>query len=222
MMALVIMSAIIATAQGKYQLIKEGDKYICKGTETSERDDHSTFGSIVLWAMDNANADGGNAMKCDIKQQTVSMTCSAADQNENDKTYNFSLTLGVSSGHIEFLVKDVKCAPKGVLSVFKTVALDKLNLTKKPQNKEYVDKFSVVCDNFMRQTINAILESKLKVTHWDAITEGQVVKGMTPEETKLAMGKPLSVTENSQRTIWNYESGAIVMFENNIVSGVIK
>lgn len=108
------------------------------------------------------------------------------------------------------------------MAVFKTVSLDKLNLEKKPQNKEYVDKFSVLCNQFMQQTMKEILGENIDLSHWEAIINGQVVKGMNPNEVILAKGKPLTVTENSQRTMWSYESGSIVMIENGIVSGVIN
>ena len=100
--------------------------------------------------------------------------------------------------------------------------MDKLNLEKKPQNREYVDKFSVLCSRFMQQTMQEILASKVDLSHWEAIIEGQVVKGMNTNEVILAKGKPLTITENSQRIMWSYESGAIVMIENGIVTGVLN
>ena len=48
------------------------------------------------------------------------------------------------------------------------------------------------------------------------------MKGMNPKEVILAKGKPLTITENSQRIMWSYDSGTIVMIENGIVSGVIN
>lgn len=221
-MAMVLLAGIVASAQNKYQLTKEGNRYICQGEETCTLDDQSTFGSIVLWALGQGNTAEGKPMKCDAAQLTLSMDCSVADTKEPSQTYSFHLTMGVEKHKIVFLVTDAKYAPKGVLGVLKAVALDKLNLTKKPQNKDYVDKFATLCSQYMEQTLNTILASPLKITHWDAIVKGDVVNGMTPDEVKLSWGIPLSVTENPQRTIWNYASGAIVMIEGNKVSGVIK
>lgn len=221
-MALLSLFTIVVSAQEKYQLTKEGNSYICKGAEPCKLDDNSTFGSIVLWALDNASNTEEKPMKCDAKQLMVSMNCSVAESDDADKVYTFNLSIGVNKGNIVFLIKDIKCAPKGVFAVFKTITLDKLNLDKKPQNKEYVDKFAILCDRYMQQILNTILSSNLKITHWDNIVAGQVVKGMIPDEVILAKGKPLAVTENSQRIMWNYESGAIVMIENGKVSGVIN
>lgn len=221
-MALLGLITIVGSAQEKYPLTKEGNSYICKGTEPCKLDDKSTFGSIALWALNHVDNTAEKPMKCDVKQLLVSMYCSVTESDEADRVYTFNLCMGVDKGNIVFLIKDIKCAPKGVLAVFKTITFDKLNLTKKPQNKEYVDKFAILCDQYMQQILTTILSSNLKITHWDAIVAGKVEKGMIPDEVILAKGKPIAVTENSQRIMWNYESGAIVMIENGKVSGVIN
>ncbi|MDD7212140.1 MAG: hypothetical protein PUH31_07315, partial [Prevotella stercorea] len=91
-----------------------------------------------------------------------------------------------------------------------------------PQYKEYVDKFAVLCDKFMQTMLTEIINADIKLNNWNSIVEGKVVKGMTANEVKLAMGIPLSITENSQRTMWSYVSGAVVMFEKGVVTGVIN
>lgn len=221
-MAMVLLTGIVASAQEKYPLTKEGNKYVCMGEETCRLDDKSTFGSIVLWALDHDNATEGKPMNIDAKQLTLTMNAIVADAKEPDKTYTFQLAMGVRNGKIDFLISEAKYVPKGVLAVLKTVVLDKLNLDKKPQNKEYVDRFAVLCSQYMQQAYADILASNLKIAHWDNIVTGQVVNGMTPDEVKLTLGKPLSITENPQRTMWNYASGTIVMIENGKVSGVLK
>lgn len=88
--------------------------------------------------------------------------------------------------------------PKGVLAVFKTMSFDKINLEKKPQYKEYIEKFSVLCNHFIQQTMHEILDSKVELSHWEAIVSGQVVKGMNPKEVILARVNhlPLQKTRN--------------------------
>ena len=220
--ALMMTSITFAHAQESYTLIKEGNSYSCKGSQPCKYDEKATFGSAALWAIEKSSNIIENTLKCDAKKLSLSVGCSIEESENSDKAYTFQLNIGVNKGKIEFLIKDVKCIPKGVMAVFKTVSLDKLNLEKKPQNKEYVDKFSVLCNQFMQQTMKEILGENIDLSHWEAIINGQVVKGMNPNEVILAKGKPLTVTENSQRTMWSYESGSIVMIENGIVSGVIN
>lgn len=220
--AMMILSAAFAYAQDDYSLTKEGSSYICKGAKLCKTDEKTTFGSAALWAIEKSNNIVENTLKCDAKKLSLSVSCNIAENENSDKVYTFQLNIAVNKGKIEFLIRDIKCTPKGVLAVFKTVSLDKLNLEKKPQNKEYVDKFSVLCNHFMQQTMQEILDSKVDLSHWEAIVAGQVVKGMNTNEVILAKGKPLTITENSQRIMWSYDSGAIVMIENGIVSGVIN
>ena len=220
--ALALLSLSTAMADGKYPVVRDGGSYVCKGEENCRLDDKATFGSVVLWALENSGDAEAANMKCDSKRMTVSMNCSLSENDDADRTYTFHLNMGVKNGKLAFLVNDIKCTPKGVLSMFKTVTLDKLNLEKKPQNKEYVDKFAALCDAFMQKTLSSILSADVNLSHWDAIVEGKVVKGMNLNEVRLAKGNPLTVTENSQRTMWSYESGTVVMIENGVVSGVIN
>lgn len=219
---MMILSAVFSYAQDGYLLTKEGSSYICEGSKPCKIDEKTTFGSAALWAIEKSSNVVENTLKCDAKKLSLSVNCNIAEDENSDKVYTFQLNIAVNKGKIEFLVKDIKCAPKGVLAVFKTVSLDKLNLEKKPQNREYVDKFSVLCSRFMQQTMQEILASNVDLSHWEAIVEGRVVKGMNTNEVILAKGKPLTITENSQRIMWSYESGAIVMIENGIVSGVLN
>ena len=122
-----------------------------------------------------------NTLKCDPQKLVLSVGCNIAESENSDKVYTFQLNIAVNKGKIEFLIKDVKCAPKGVLAVFKTMSFDKINLEKKPQYKEYIEKFSVLCNHFIQQTMHEILDSKVELSHWEAIVSGQVVKGMNPK-----------------------------------------
>lgn len=219
---LMILSATITHAQDNYSLTKEGNSYICKGSKPCKIDERTTFGSAALWAMEKSSNVVENTLKCDPQKLVLSVGCNIAKNENSDKVYTFQLNIAVNKGKIEFLIKDVKCAPKGVLAVFKTMSFDKINLEKKPQYKEYIEKFSVLCNHFIQQTMHEILDSKVELSHWEAIVSGQVVKGMNPKEVILAKGKPLTITENSQRIMWSYDSGTIVMIENGIVSGVIN
>ena len=74
----------------------------------------------------------------------------------------------------------------------------------------------------MQTMLTEIINADIKLNNWNSIVEGKVVKGMTANEVKLAMGIPLSITENSQRTMWSYVSGTVVMFEKGVVTGVIN
>lgn len=127
---MMILSAAFSYAQDGYLLTKEGSSYICKGSKPCRIDEKTTFGSAALWAIEKSSNVVENTLKCDVKKLSLSVNCNIAEDENSDKVYTFQLNIAVNKGKIEFLVKDIKCAPKGVLAVFKTVSLDKLNLLK--------------------------------------------------------------------------------------------
>lgn len=219
---LMIQPCAAITAEEKYPLVKEGNSYVCTGAEPCKLDENTTFGSAMLWMMDHNIDAEKNALKSDVSKKSIGLNYTISEDESADKTFSFHLDMEVKDGKIAFLVKDVKCTPKGVIGMFKTLSFDKMNLTKKPQYKEYVDKFAVLCDKFMQTMLTEIINADIKLNNWNSIVEGKVVKGMTANEVKLAMGIPLSITENSQRTMWSYVSGAVVMFEKGVVTGVIN
>ena len=134
-----------AVAQNKYQVVKEGKKYVCRGEEKCRQDDKTTFGSAMLWALDNAPGIKSQdpPVICDANNMTLGMTCEVEDNVTSDKIYTFQLKITVSESKLAFLVENIKCVPKGVMAVFKTLYFDKLNIEKKPQQMEYIRQFGI-------------------------------------------------------------------------------
>lgn len=218
----VTLLSVAAHAEQTYKLEKVDGKYICRGSVACRLDDRQTFGSAVLWAIeqgDDEKSSKGIMEAYDAKALTVAMkpTIAAGDNN-----YVFNLTMQVQGGQLEFLVEKIKCVPKGVLGGFTSVNFDKVNLEKKPERKELIDRFETLCDTYMQNILAEILSKEGNLGNWEAISKGQVVKGMTEKECIMAVGKPASVTENTQRVQWTYESGMIVVFEDGIVTAIVK
>lgn len=70
--------------------------------------------------------------------------------------------------------------------------------------------------------LDDILNRDINLDNWEAISKGQVVKGMDKDEVMMAIGKPRDITENTQRVMWTYDSGKIVVFENGKVTGILN
>ena len=115
-----------------------------------------------------------------------------------------------------------KCVPNNVLGTFTAINLDKINLEKKPQHKMYIEEFDLVCQKFVKGMLEDILNRDINLDNWEAISKGQVVKGMDQSEVMMAIGKPRDVTENTQRVMWTYATGKIVVFENGKVTGILN
>lgn len=203
-----------------YKLENIDGKYVCRGTFKCPAGPTSAFGSTVLWALEQTvDPKEENAHAFDAKNLTVAMRPYVADSSV---TYSFTLTIKISESNAEFCISDAKATPDGFIGTLTAVRLDKTNIAKKPKQKVYIDNFGTFCNKYAGKMVKDITERKITLKHWEEISKGQVVKGMTPDECVLSLGKPVHVAENSQRTQWTYESGRIVVFENGVVSVVVE
>lgn len=214
--------AVSAQAQQTYTLEHKDGRYLCTGEAECTKADKKVFGGAVLWALEQAGATekAKSAIEAyDINKLTLTVkpTMPAGDYN-----YIFNLTMQAKDGKLLFLIDRIKCVPKGAFGGLGTINFDRVNLEKKPQQKEYIDRFGSMCDGYVKQMLAEVLGKDMDLTHWEAIVKGQVVKGMTENECLMAAGKPATVTENTQRVQWTYESGMIVVFEEGIVTAVVK
>ena len=60
------------------------------------------------------------------------------------------------------------------------------------------------------------------ITHWNEISIGKPVKGMTEDECRLAFGKPQTVLESNGEVQWMYSSSFYVFFKNGREETIIK
>lgn len=211
-------------AQTTFSMTKENNRYTCKGESECILDNKNTYGSAILWALDNAYQDPNKNTYPEFNTDLFALKMKGVIKNEEKEyIYTFNLHINIEEKKIRFLVDDIRCIPqKGVFAAMKVITFDKLNLEKKPQNKMFIDEFNTLCNNYIEQTANHILNIDIALNHWDAITKGEVVKGMMPYEVKISKGKPLNISENSQRIVWTYDSGTVVMFEDGIVTGIVN
>lgn len=223
---LLLSLAFFATAQadGNYTLEKVDGKYVCRGTVSIKKNDRATFGSAVLWTLDQTlDQTAKNAVKTvNANDLTVSIRPDVKVNDESVQSYSFNLTLKVENGRLHYLISNVKCTPNGFFGSITAVNLDKINTEKKPKQKVLIDKFAALCNEYVPLMISGIKDRNVVISHWDAILQGQVVKGMNGDECILSVGKADTITENPQRTQWQYESGMIIVFENGLVSAVVK
>ena len=164
----------------------------------------------------------GGANKFDAQSMRLTIMPKLPIEGITERVYTCQLTLSVVKGKLGFLIEKAKCVPNNVLGAIAAINLDKINLAKKPQNKQYIDEFAIVCQSFINDMLSEILNREVNLNNWEAIKKGQVVKGMDQSEVKMAIGKPSDITENTQRVMWTYASGKIVVFENGIVTGMLN
>lgn len=211
-------------AENTYKFEKQGNKYVCQGEIDGKEDDKATFGACVLWALEQTKeTDKKSALKkFDLSAMHLTFNPSISLSEVADRKYSFQLILSVNKGKLSFLVQKVKCSPNNVLGMFSSTAIDKIDLQKKPENKVMIDEFTVLCDKYVTEMLRSILSREINLTYWEAAVRGQIVKGMDADEVKMAIGTPEEITENSQRTVWTYADGQMVVFEDGVVTGSLK
>lgn len=222
----IALAAIAVNAQTQ-KLENKGGRYVYAGETVCKKSDKATFGAVVLWALEQkitgiAGNEKSAVEEYDINKMTIKLKPTASRDEESENYYTFQLSLRVGNGKLEYLIEKAKAMPKKIFGALAPISLDKINLVKKPQNKVYIDEFATICDSYASKMIDSIINKDVNLTNWEHIVKGQVVKGMDENEVKMAIGMPERTTENSQRIIWNYASGKIVMFENGLVSGTVN
>ncbi len=220
--AIMVLLASAAHAGNTYTLENKDGRYFSAGAITIGKQDKEIFGAAVLWALEQAGTtEKAKSAIVSYDPNTLKLTLKPSVPS-GDYNYTFLLTMQAKDRKLLYLIEGIRCMPKGVLGAFSTVNFDKVNLTKKPQNKEFIDRFDAILDEYIPIITTAVKGKSMNLTHWEAIVKGQIVKGMTENECLMAAGKPDTVVENTQRTQWTYESGMIVVFENGKVTAVVK
>ena len=207
-----------------YKLEKVNGKYLCRGEVVCKKSDNATFGATVLWALGiSKNENGqGAAQKFDTQAMRLIIKPAIIPEGTTEHSYTCLMTIAVMKGKLNFLIEKVKCVPNNVLGTFTAISLDKINLEKKPQHKALIEEFELTCQKFVKGMLDDILNRDINLDNWEAISKGQVVKGMDKDEVMMAIGKPRDITENTQRVMWTYDSGKIVVFENGKVTGILN
>lgn len=211
-------------AQVSFDMKRENNKYACEGSATCEFGEKDLIGCAVLWALDNAYQDQVDKVKPEYNLTKKSLKIRGSFcGNNSDNHYTFTLQMMAAEGKLFYLIDNIRCVPqKGVFAAMKVIVFDKINFDKKPQDKFYVDEFHSLCKQYIDNVMQLIFRTNIQINYWEEIERGAVIKRMNPNEVRLAKGNPINISENSQRVVWTYDSGTVVMFENGKVTGIVN
>ena len=188
-----------------YPVSADGSKYVVSGfTSFSPASDEHIYANALLWTVENvcpklregiteANVPA-KSFSCDL------VLASQADSKQNNTYY---------------------C--KAIFRVAKVTAMEKLQPEKKASHKEIMDDFVQVESQMLNRMFDFIATHQLSpITHWNEISIGKPVKGMTEDECRLAFGKPQTVLESNGEVQWMYSSSFYVFFKKGRVETIIK
>ncbi|WP_368126758.1 hypothetical protein, partial [Bacteroides caccae] len=155
------------------------------------------------------------SFSCDL------VLASQADSKQNN-TYYCKAIFRVAEGKLVYYLSDV-LIESSVLVMKKVTAMEKLQPEKKASHKEIMDDFVQVESQMLNRMFDFIATHQLSpITHWNEISIGKPVKGMTEDECRLAFGKPQTVLESNGEVQWMYSSSFYVFFKNGRVETIIK
>ena len=147
---------------------------------------------------------------------------SAAGRAKQNNTYYCKAIFRVAEGKLVYYLSDV-LIESSVLVMKKVTAMEKLQPEKKASHKEIMDDFVQVESQMLNRMFDFIATHQLSpITHWNEISIGKPVKGMTEDECRLAFGKPQTVLESNGEVQWMYSSSFYVFFKNGRVETIIK
>ena len=194
-----------------YPVSADGSKYVVSGfTSFSPASDEHIYANALLWTVENvcpklregiteANVPA-KSFSCDL------VLASQADSKQNN-TYYCKAIFRVAEGKLVYYLSDV-LIESSVLVMKKVTAMEKLQPEKKASHKRMFDFIAT--------------HQLSPITHWNEISIGKPVKGMTEDECRLAFGKPQTVLESNGEVQWMYSSSFYVFFKNGRVETIIK
>jgi len=217
-----ILSIFNIQAQKTYPLATADKMIICTGTERVENmTDKDIFMNALLWAIDKGNRFKETITQCDMENLKYATVLDINSKKNPKQSYKCDLTIQINSGNIIFLTNKIFSNTTGIMGSI--TPFEKLNPTKKIKHKELIEEFTLLNSSLLSELFQFIRTNKLQpINHLESVSRGIVEKGMNETECKLAIGKPVDIRLNSQRTQWMYDSSTYIFFEKGLVTAIIK
>lgn len=154
---------------------------------------------------------------------TCNLALTSPEGSGQKSTYYCRAIFRVAEGKLTYYLSNITVeAP--ILVIKKITPMEKLNPEKKEAHRQIMDDF-VVSGSAVAKLIYSILSLSNRpsaITHWQEISIGKPVKGMTEDECRLAFGKPQTVMEANGEVQWMYNSSFYLFFKDGHVQTIIK
>lgn len=172
-----------------------------------------------------ANGDNEEIKIASVEPEEATFAYSVTQQRGSYKdaaTISYTLSGVCEKGQMTLTAHDISINYKEKGIIPRTLKIEKFNPSKNRRHEELIDVTSFEISKLMAE-IAAKTETQKseKVTHWQEILDGKVVKGMNMTEVTLAKGKPFSTSGPASKTKWRYEDNSVVIFTNGTVTRII-
>lgn len=144
-------------------------------------------------------------------------------EGKNATVYRYDTAFQFTDGIMTFCSYDINIEFKEKGIIPRKLDIEKFKPATNERHKEIVEGFFLTNSRIIDGIVKyAIANHDIKISHWDDIKDGTVVKGMNEAEVKLIGGKPRSVNQSGNRLQWMYSNDFIVIFTDGIVTNVIQ
>lgn len=140
-------------------------------------------------------------------------------KEEDPTSYSFVQKFLANDGLLSFSCAEMKAYEKAFVS--KNQKFEKLTPQSNPKHVKIIEDLTFWFSGRIADMKDFIeKEDDLKVTHYDDILNGNLVKGMRPEEVILTIGKPYSIKKSGDRDKWVYDQGRSLIFTDGKVTHI--
>jgi hypothetical protein len=181
------------------------------------------FVNALLYSIESGTREKENIEDIDLEQKRFVVKQQIKSAQKADIAYKCSTRFQVAEDNLSFLSFDIVYESRTIFKELKNTPFEKLDTQKKANDKVYLDEFILGNSLFLSAMFKFIQTNQYQpITHWNEISEGKVVKGMNETECKLAAGKPVHIRNTSNKMRWMFNNDFIVLFENGIVSSILR
>ena len=159
-------------------------------------------------------------MNCDYENMRFTMAYSIVQEGGN--TFTADLTIQVGQHRMVYLVSNIKGLPNGLSAFLGATSFNKMNPEKKPKQQEMITEFETLNKKELQALLKYVDTKSTVTSRWEAITQGQLEKGMTEDEVILILGKPVDVQKSGSTKQMMYNQFTYVFFENDVVKSFMQ
>lgn len=209
-----------------YPISADGNKYVVSGfTPFGSLSDETIYANALLWTVENVCPklrEGITETNIAAKSYSCDLILTSQAGSNQNNTYYCKAIFRVADGKLIYYLSNVHIE-SSMIVMKKVTPMEKLQPEKKPSHKEIMDDFVIVESQVLNKMFDFIATYQLgPISHWNEISIGKPVKGMTEDECRLAFGKPQTVLESSGEVQWMYSSSFYLFFKNGHVETIIK
>lgn len=204
--------------------INDGQLSVSDFFETQEKDDETVLTKSLLFCINNLDRTNEyiETIEPDKKRFLIDRYITDGD-GKNEMKFSYKIAFQVTDGIISFVASNITAEFKEKGFLPRKVKIEKLKPAEKEDHKKIIENFTYQNSLFLQNLSEFVNKQNVQnVSHWQEIANGDVVEGMNETEVMIAAGRPISVREQSTKTLWMYSNDFVVVFTDKIVSSVVR